>query len=171
MDYPLEMRTERALGILGRLIFDWAENAESLPEGCREEPGRVVIKVETFHQLMQDEGLSQGDPGDKAAGDYAVRADVREVELIRRTPERASILLPETDVVRGYRKMTAPVEVPLANLYKELAKGADGEGEVQLSPARDSGEGAIYAMVRLESDPLEAFIYPNTGYYSCTQCL
>ncbi len=171
MDYPLEMRTERALGTLGRLIFDWAENARSLPQGSREEAGRVVIGVSTFHQLMAAEGLVHGDPEDKDAGDYAIRADVTEVELIRRTPQRASILLPEPQIVSYYRETTDPVEAPVVRLYKRMADAhATGTTE-QLTAVTESNDHAVYGKVTLTDDPLEAFIYPNTGYYSCSQCI
>ncbi len=171
MDFPLEMRTQSALGILGRLIFDWAENPYTLPPGHRIEGDRIIFAVDVFHSLMAAEGLRHGDPGDKTKGDYAVRADIREVELIRRSAGRASILLPEPEIVATCRTMTAPVDVPLASLYKDLAEGSQNRGSVRLSPARDTGGSAIYAMVKLDSDPLETFIFPNTVYYSCTQCL
>ena len=170
MDYPLEMRTERALGILGRLIFDWAEDPAHLPPGHREEAGRIVMDVGSFHQLMQAEGLVQGDPGGEG-GDYAVRVNVTEVELIRRGPYRASILLPETHIVGSYRQMPAPVEAPVVRLYKRVADAHGEGGTARLGHARHSGEDVLYGKVELEGDPLEAFIYPNTAYYSCTQCL
>ena len=170
MDYPLELRTERAMGILGRLIFDWAEKPTPLTPGFREETGRIVIDVETFHQLMQDEGLMRGDPGSKG-GDYAVRVNVRELELFFRSPDRASILLPEMQVVKAYRGMTAPIDVPVVRLYKEVAEDYSTGGPAQLNKALESMESVIDGKVRLESDPLESFIYPNTAYYSCTQCL
>jgi hypothetical protein len=170
MDYPLEMRSERALGILGRLIFDWAEDPARLPPGAREEDGRIVLDVETFHGLLQREGLVQGDPGG-AGGDYAVRVDITAVELIRRSPERASILLPERHVVTGYRAMTGPVEAPVVRLYKRVADAHAGGEAARLPEARASAEDVHYGTVPLAGDPLEAFIYPNTAYYSCTQCL
>lgn len=170
MDYPLEMRSERALGILGRLIFDWAADPASLPDGAREEGGRIVLDVERFHALMRDQGLVQGDPGG-AGGDYAVRADITGVELIRRSPERASILLPEPHIVAGYRAMTDPVAAPVVRLYKRVADAHASGGKAELTEARASGEDVLYGTVTLDGDPLEAFIYPNTAYYSCTQCL
>ena len=170
MEFPLEMRTERALGILGKLIFDWAEDADSLPPGCREEAGRIIIEVETFHRLMQAAGLVQGDPGG-AGGDYAVRVNVTEIELVRRGPERASILLPEPHVVAGLRAMTEPVDAPVVRLYKRVVDGLGDTGPARLTEARHSTEDVLYGKVRLDGDPLESFIYPNTAYYSCTQCL
>jgi hypothetical protein len=171
MEYPLEMRTRRALGVLGRLIFDWAENPARLPPEARREPGRIVIDLKSFRQVMDAEGLTEGDPGDSAAGDYAVRADVREVELIVRTPDRASILLPEPHVVTSYRGAMGPVEAPVVRLYKELADALDAGGDADLTAARGPDDPVVYGKVQLGKDPLEAFIYPNTAYYSCTQCL
>ena len=170
MDYPLEMRTERALAVLGRLIFDWSEDPAKLPAGYREEGGRIVIGMEVFHQLMRAEGLVQGDPGG-TGGDYAVRVGVTEIELIRRGPDRASILLPETHIVVSYRGMSEPVDAPVVRLYREVAEAHGAERPAHLTDARHSTESVLYGKVRLGGDPLETFIYPNTAYYSCTQCL
>ena len=171
MEYPLQMRTRRALGVLGRLIFDWTEDPGKLPPDARKEADRIVIELGTFRQLMDAEGLTEGDPGDGAAGDYAVRANVREVELILRNPDRASILLPEPHVVASCRAAMGPLEAPVVRLYKDLADALETGGDAALTAANSPDDPVVYGMVQLGEDPLEAFIYPNTAYYSCTQCL
>lgn len=167
---PLSIRTERGLGHLGALIRQWCLDPATRPESVSGEAGRVVMDVETFREIMKQRGLTEGDPENRASGDYALRPDIREVELIERGAGRATIVLPEEPVVRALSERAPQgIEIELANIYKAVSSGPGYGGVVRVSPVVDSDKAASYT-VRIGGDVLEGFVDPHMAFYTCSQC-
>lgn len=175
MDNPLTLNTRKACGVLGAMVRGWAQLADgTLPDGFRrEDPRTLVADAKVFREMMRGAGLSDGTPeaggtpDDKA--DFWLRPDVRKVELIARDPGRATLLLPDGDLI-AEQEALAPGQVVMVPEFYLSQDTADGLTNAPNTPAvEDDGVPALRA-VKMGQEPLRGFLDPYLAAYLCTQC-
>ena len=168
MENPVTLRTKKAMGVLGRLIREWATDAASRPQHKLEDERRCVFYIDGFRAALNGAGLTEGRP-DGNDGDYFIREGIDEVELLLRQPRRFSILLPEAEMIDHLQKQDGPLQVRMATLYAEVDPSEPDLGAKPIAPAVDDNGPATYD-VTLGEHPFECFLDPYMAAYVCGQC-
>jgi len=175
MDNPINLRTRKASGVLGALIRSWALlRDEELPQGFTRLSDRsFVISAEDLRAMMRGAGLTDGtrEPGQEPEPepDFWLRDDIEEVELIRRKPERASLLLPERDVMEHQERFLSDGDpFMLPDFY--LVETADKNAKAPDTPAVGEDHALAHRSVTMGKDPFRGFLDPYLALYLCTQC-
>ncbi len=160
MDNPFTLKTHKAAQVLGRLVRQWSTGELSPPGGSGD--GRtVVVDIEALRKML----LAELGPEE-----FEIRDGVKELELVKRTPERFSILLPEPEVLAHQAALAQsgqPVVVNVGSLYVDMNPGdLDMNGKTsQPNPAHP----ASYP-VTLGKNAFDAFLDPYMGSYVTAQC-
>lgn len=170
MENPIELRTRRAMGIVGGLIRKWSVEPECRPAHRMEGERHCVIGIDAFLQVLAEQNLKRGDMAQGDDGDFAIRGDIREIELVLRKPDRISILLPEQEVMTGMTGDTAPQIMRMPALYSDIDPADPDLQKNPLRPATDDHRPATY-VVTLGKDPFDTFLDPYMAAYSFSQCL
>ncbi len=165
MKNAMELRTRRASGVFGRLIREWTVEFDNTIPHDRETDGRLIIEVETLRGILTDNGLVEGD-ADSEDGDYHIRDDIQQIELIPRRPNRFSVLLPERDVLRSLQGQSGG-ELRMPAVYSEVDATS---GTLQLDQLAEEGPAAYVVSLEGE-DKFRKFLDPYMASYLCTQCL
>lgn len=170
---PIELKTRKALRVMGRLIEDWSINPKSHPVGARTElDGRLIVFTrEAFETALA--GLSDDDR--LTADDYALRDNIAEIELLLRRPDRFSIVLPEPEAIKFQHRalqqdLWPTVSLPMVygNIPWDTAS-PDWAVHVEIAEMRDNDPAGY--MVQLSGEnPLDEFLRPYLAGYCCTQC-
>lgn len=172
MDNPITLKTRKAMGVLGLLMREWTLDPASRPPHIEEAERRCVIAIEDFRMALRDRGLSE-ETAANPQGDYAVRAGIAEVELILRSPDRFSILLPEAEMIQHLEEEAnagRSLHVRMARFYAGAGPAVADLVTTNDQPAvNDAGPAAVD--VKLGIKPFETFLDPYIAAYSCTQCM
>jgi hypothetical protein len=176
---PIELHTNRAMRVLGSLIERWCLDPGSRPASARlEADGRIVVfSVEAFRQLIAD--LPEADR--LTDDDLTLRENIREIELILRTEDRLSLLLPEPAAMSFQRACAEGSLWPcvrLPSIYwkvdtsDRVSEGDWHGGSAQITPDLDDAAKATYLVVVAGegTHPLDGFIHPYMAAYACAQC-
>ncbi|MEM7721189.1 MAG: hypothetical protein AAF376_02340 [Pseudomonadota bacterium] len=174
MDNPLTLNTRKACGVLGAMVRGWAQlGDDDLPDGFRrEDPRTLVTDAIVFREMMRGAGLEDGtpeaggSPDDKA--DFWLRPDVAEVELITRHSRRATLLLPDRDLIRKQEALAPGQVVMVPEFY--LSDDDDETLRAPDVPAVDEEGIPALRAVKMGNDPLRGFLDPYLAAYLCTQC-
>lgn len=170
---PMELKTRKALRVVGGLIEEWSINPKSHPAGARSElGGRLIIFTrEAFEaalaNLPENDRLSEDD--------YKLRDNIAEIELLLRRPDRFSVLLPEPEAIefqhRALQQDLWPT-VSLPMVYRDIpwdTASEDWAVPVEIAEIRDNDPAGY--MVQLSGEnPLDEFLRPYLAGYCCTQC-
>ncbi len=170
---PIELRTRKALRVMGRLIEDWSVNPDSHPAGARTElDGRLIV----FSRGVFQKTLEALPEADRLTDeDYILREDIAEIELLLRRPDRFSILLPEPEAIAFQQNAVQQGLWPTVSLpmvYADVPWDSDNPGwaaHVQITGTRD-GDPAGYTVQLSGENPLDEFLRPYLAGYCCTQC-
>ena len=158
------------MGVVGGLIREWSVQPESRPAHRMEDDRHCVIGIETFLQVLAAQNLVQGEMSRDDDGDFAIRSNIREIELVLRKPDRISVLLPEQHVMTGLTGGRRPQLVRMPALYSEIDPADPDLQRHPLRPATDDQRPATY-VVTLGKDPFGTFLDPYMAAYSFSQCL
>ncbi|WP_424986849.1 hypothetical protein [Microbulbifer sp. S227A] len=172
-DNPIELRTRKAMRVIGKLIEEWSINPDSHPEGARTElDGRLIVFSRgVFQKTLQ--ALPEIDRlGDE---DYILRDNIAEIELMLRRPDRFSILLPEPEAIAFQQNAVQQGLWPTVSLpmfYAEVPWDEGGDGWMPHVASPDSRDDAPagYAVQLSGENPLDEFLRPYLAGYCCTQC-
>lgn len=176
---PIELHTNKALRVLGSLIERWCVDPGSWPASARQEAdGRLIVfPVDAFRKVIA--GLPEADR--LTEDDLTLRDDIQDIELILRTENRLSLLLPEPDALSHQRLAcesgTWPgVRLPAIYWNIDTSGGVPNNdwigGSMTIAPELDDAARATY-LVFVQGDgthPLDAFIHPYMAAYACAQC-
>lgn len=161
MQNPIVLHTNRAMGRFGRLIRDWTLDPSTRPPHVMEGARICVIRATDFVQALESTGLD--------AKDFTLRPGVEHVELLLRTPDRLSVVLPEADLLESHLANDGPVVVHVARVYGDVDPDKPDFGMEDMTPAADDSGRATYE-VTIQDDPFRRFIDPYMAAYVCTQC-
>lgn len=170
MENALQLKTRKATGVLGKLIRQWALDLDTRPPFRMEGDCRWIIAVEDFRSLLSDSGLVEAN-SQNDTGDYLIRDDIDEIELITRKPNRFSVLLPEAEIIQSLLDNEDTAQLQMASVYAEVDPARP---ELDLSGLRDTQEDSRPATykVTMEGDKkFEKFLDPYMASYVCSQCL
>ncbi len=170
MKNAMELRTRRASGVFGRLVREWTLDFDAAVPHRQEADGRLLISVGDLRAILTENGLVEGNADDDMDGDYRIRADIEEIELIPRRPKRFSILLPEKGVLEGLQSGDAG-QLRMAAVYAEVDPAKPELDLKQLRAAADDGRPATYQVTLEGEDRFRKFLDPYMASYMCTQCL
>ena len=170
---PIELKTRKALRVMGGLIEDWSVNPKSHPASARTElDGRLIVFTrEAFEAVLAD--LSEEDR--LTESDYKLHDNVAEIELLLRRPDRFSIVLPDPEAIafqhRALQQDLWPT-VSLPMLYADVEWGAsERDWPVPVESKTQSDDDAAGYTVQLSGEnPLDEFLRPYLAGYCCTQC-
>lgn len=174
---PIQLGTRKGMRVIGKLIEEWSLDPSAYPEGAHVEGGGrvIVFPVGAFRKLVAE--LPEADRLTEGAspfeGDFHIHPNVLEIELVRRAPERLTLVLPDSEAMRHQREKVAAGEMPglnLATIYHDINR-ADIEAQLPAhvgDPA--DGDPATYQVHFSDEDPLDAFLRPYLAAYCCTQC-
>lgn len=176
-DNPIQLVTRKAMRVIGKLIEQWSLDPSSYPDGARTEAcGRlIVIPVKAFRTMLSElpeaDRLIEGET--PMVGDYHIHKNVLEVELLRRAPERLTLVLPDPEAMKFHRNVIAEKGMPglnLATLYHDISKDdIDRQFPAHIGKPNQS-DPATYQVHFSDEDPLDAFLRPYLAAYCCTQC-
>lgn len=170
---PIELKTRKALRVMGRLIEEWSIDPDSHPAGARTEfDGRLIVFPRAALQKTL-EGLPDADR--LTEEDYELRDNIAEIELLLRRPDRFSIVLPEPEAIefqhRALQQDLWPT-VTLPMVYGDIpwdTASQDWAVHVEIAEMRDNDPAGY--MVQLSGEnPLDEFLRPYLAGYCCTQC-
>ena len=170
MDNALQLKTRRATGVLGGLIRKWALELSPEPPMRLEGDGRWIIPVHAFRRIMKNHGLDEA-KSDTDSGDYRIRDDIEEIELITRKPNRFSVLLPEAEIIRSLSEEENFARLQMATLYADVDPA---KPEIDLKEVRspdDDDRPATYEVTLEGDDKFKKFLDPYMAAYVCSQCL
>ncbi len=169
MKNAMELRTRKASGVFGRLIRQWTLEFDTDLPHRREPDGRLVIAAEVLRNILAEADLVEGD-ADGEDGDYHIRSDIEEIDLIPRQPGRFSVLMPEKDVLRALRAEESG-HLRMAAVYAEVDPAKPDLDLAQLRPADSDLRPATYTVTFDGDDKFRKFLDPYMASYMCTQCL
>lgn len=176
-DNPIQLVSRKSMRVIGMLIEKWSLDPASRPAGARTEAdGRLIVfSADTFRNLLA--GLPDGDALEEGRGpfdgDYFLREDIEEVELILRRKDRVSLLLPEPEAMAFHHKIIDQQSLPglsLATMFYDIEKDTLDQGLPAHVEASNGADPATYPMHISSGNPLDAFLRPYLAAYSCTQC-
>lgn len=170
MENPIELRTRRAMGVVGGLIRKWSTDPDCRPAHRMEGDRHCVIGIDAFLQVLAAQNLIRGDMARDDEGDFAIRSDIREIELVLRKPDRISVLLPEQEVMTGMTGNSPPQLMRMPSLYSDIDPADPDLQNNPLRRAADDLRPATY-VVTLGKDPFDTFLDPYMAAYSFSQCL
>ncbi|MGR3742862.1 MAG: hypothetical protein ACU0BC_01710 [Pseudooceanicola nanhaiensis] len=169
---PIELRTRKALRVVGALLDKWTTDASSRPSSASVEADGRLIVFDVADLEAQMDSLPEEDrlvPGT----DYHLRDGIKQIELVLRRPDRVSFLLPEPEAMKHHHDLVNNGEMPgimLATLYRDLDKD---EIEKQMPVFLDGlpdEDPATYLVHVSGKNPLDAFLHPYLASYCCAQC-
>lgn len=163
---PIELRTRKAARVLGKLISLWTTDPATRPADAKPDAtGRMLVMgAESFRALMHGgiDGLTLDD------GDFTLRDDVTEVELILRTPGRASLLLPEPEAIAEQEATRGGGGLLPGLKMTVLPSGLPG-AEAWASVGGTSDQATNQTKIE-GFEALDQFLYPFMAGYMCSQC-
>ncbi len=169
MENPLTLNTRRAMGVLGAMIREWATQPETLESVATRDGNRGwLIDVDAFHALMKEAKLMHGAAGDPNV-DYAVRVGVKEIEILERGANRASLLLPEQSMMDEVNGFADGSSLRIPAFYADTDASGTPLGKILTPPAVDDDRPGFHE-VELGPDPLKTFLDPYLAGYLCVQC-
>ena len=122
------------------------------------------MAIGDLRAILKENGLVEGRSDDELDGDYHIRPDIEEIELIPRTPKRFSILLPERKVLKGLQTQNSS-ELRMATIYADVKP----DDVVDLNSVPAHGR-ATYRVILEGEDKFSKFLEPYMASYMCTQC-
>ncbi|MDU9003676.1 hypothetical protein [Sedimentitalea todarodis] len=170
---PIELKTRKALRVIGGLIEAWSINPKSHPSGARTElDGRLIV----FTKEAFEHSLANLPENDRLTeDDYALRENIIEIELLLRRPDRFSIVLPEPEAIEFQHTALEQdlwPTVSLPRMYSEVSwSSSDQDWPTPFAGGTASDSDAAGYVVQLDGEnPLDEFLRPYLAGYCCTQC-
>ncbi|MCR9139602.1 MAG: hypothetical protein NXI27_26635 [Alphaproteobacteria bacterium] len=170
MENAFQLKTRRATGVLGMLIRQWAVDLDTRPPFRLEGDCRWIIAVEDFRDLLKSHGLEEA-RSETDSGDYLIRDDIEEIELITRKPNRFSVLLPEADIIRSLADSKGASQMQMATLYADVDPARPELDMGDLRDPLDDDRPATYKVTMDGDGKFEKFLDPYMAAYVCSQCL
>lgn len=170
MENALQLKTRKATGVLGKLIRSWAVDLDTRPPFRVEGDCRWIIAVDDFRSLLRDNGLIEA-ISDTDTGDYKIRDDIDEIELITRKPNRFSVLLPEAEIIRSLADNKDAAQLQMATLYADVDPASPELDMTDLRDPQDDDRPATYRVTMQGDQKFEKFLDPYMAAYICSQCL
>jgi hypothetical protein len=161
---PIVLKTRKAMRVLGKLAAEWAMDESTRPDNLDViAPGRIfAVNTQQLMDFLSDPDRPEEDR--LSVEDLSFRDGVERVELIVRTPQNASILLPEPQVMASQTENKGQVTLEVPRIYDSIDFLSDGEQKANENYA-------VTFTQKDDEDALDAFLYPYLGSYICAQCI